>query len=232
MKKVLTLLAILALGVSSALAASDSIDKGGYGATSDLGRAIFYSQPATTGPYYLYAGNASLAFAAEVADDIPTSLVGQAFNEVGCYIIEWGGPPWVTPNGLKISIYGGDCPPDQTGTSYYFTWAQMTTVNQNDPSYWIYYAEAQLPAPVTIVSGMSIGFQVDHGTSQAAPYAGILMADIAYGCGSAYRDGANWGYPRWTSFASLGYNYDLAYSLGLEYTAIGTSTWSSVKALY
>ena len=234
MKKMLTLLAILALGATSALASPASIDAGGFGAAFQTDRAIFYSQVATGGPYALAAGNASVAYASEIADDIPASLAGQSFNQVGCYGIQWGAAG-VVPNGLYIRIYNGDCPPDQVATTtYYMTWAQMTTVNQNDPSYWVYYMEAMLPAPVVISGNMSIGFQLDTGTVQAAPYAGILNTDIVYGCGEAYRDGAFWGYPRWTPYSQStgGAQMDVAYSLGLETTAVDNSTWSSVKALY
>ncbi len=235
MKKMLTLLAILALGATTALAAGpSSIETDGFGADVEMGRAIFYSQPASTGPYNLSAGNSSVAYASEIADGIPNSLVGQSFNEVGVYGIQWGAAG-VTPNGLYIRIYNGQCPPGQTAvTTHYFTWAQMTTVNQNDPSYWIYYMEAQLPAPITITTGMSIGFQMDTGTVQAAPYAGVLNTDIIYGCGEAYRDGAFWGYPRWTPYSQTSTTgpRDVAYSLGLETTATDNSTWSSVKALY
>jgi len=234
MKKMLTLLAILALGATSALASPASIDESGFGAGVDMGRAIFYSQVASGGPYNLSAGNSSVAYASEIADDIPASMAGQSFNQVGVYGIQWGAAG-VTPNGLYILIYNGDCPPDQVAlTTYYFTWAEMTTVNQNDPSYWIYYMEALLPAPVTITAGMSIGFQMDTGNVQAAPYAGVLNTDIIYGCGEAYRDGAFWGYPRWTPYSETATTgpRDVAYSLGLEWVATDNSTWSSVKALY
>jgi hypothetical protein len=226
MKKLLILIAMLAVA-APAFAASSDVNSGNLTANSCVDREMTYCQPA-----FGAAMNASSAFGAELSDDMPDAMAGDVFNQVGGWVLEWGGT-WMNPTGVTINIYSGECPPNLAPAySYFFAWGDLDTTYDPQSGYDAYYFEAMLPDVITIEAGMSVGFVAEIDWGQNAPYAGCCLSDPQGGCGSAYWAGDYWGYPRWYSAADYGYPYDLAYCLGYTVTATDETNFSAVKALY
>ncbi|MCB1164282.1 MAG: hypothetical protein R3C71_04615 [Candidatus Krumholzibacteriia bacterium] len=226
MKKLLVLLGIMALAVP-AFGASSDISSGSIDSNSCVDRDMIYCQSPQGS-----AMNASSAFDAELSDDMPDGMAGQAFNVVGGWVLEWSGT-WMNPTGVTINIYNGECPPDLAPAySYYFAWGDMFTQYDPQGGFDTYYFEAMLPDVITIEAGMSVGFVAEISWGQNAPYVGCALGATTTGCGSAYWAGDYWGYPRWYSAAAYGYPYDLAYCLGYTVTAAEEATFSAVKSLY
>ncbi|MCP4549835.1 MAG: hypothetical protein GY835_25550 [bacterium] len=231
MKKLLSILAILSIA-TAAFAVPSHMEVPGVVIMPDLTRDIIYDQ----GPYALAAGNAQLANNAEIADDIPGSLVGQTFNQVGVYCIQWGATG-ADPIALNVNIYDGSCPPAMAASqSFTIAWGDMAVTDVSESGYWIFYMVANLGDPITITEDMSLGFQIDLGHGADAPYGGFLATEETNitDCES-YRDGETWGYPRWTPYSqttTTGAPRDLAYTLGLLTTAAEAETWSTLKVLY
>ena len=226
MKKLLVLVAILLLAGTASAYVSSHVRSGEVG--GEGGRDMFYCQT----PFAYSAANAQLIFSAELADDIPDEYVGMSFNQVGTYVLQWGGGEH-PPVGVYFNIYDAECPPAQDPIhSYYYTWDQLYTEDVSG-NYWCFYAEALLPDVITIVPAMSIGFVIDMGGTEDAPWAGIAQYDQIMGCGEFYWDAVNWGYERWIPFSTYsGYQEDLAYCIGNSTTAVEGSDWTQIKSLY
>ncbi|MFC1799667.1 hypothetical protein ACFL2Z_01990 [Candidatus Eisenbacteria bacterium] len=161
----------------------------------------------------LYTVNASSPFASWVVDDIPDEFAGMNIVDIVFYVGEWGAA-WTDPSGVYVDFYFSECPPGLTPDApYYFAWSELATeIIYDDPGYYrVVRCKGYFAVPVPIQEEMSIAFQVDTDWGVVAPYAGITMADptILFGDCEAYRDGPEWGYPRWTSW----YPDDVAYCL-------------------
>ena len=214
---------------ATAAFSSEMFSGKGTGESDTINRDMFYCQP----PIGM-AFNASTAFDAELADDVPDALNGQTFNQVGFNVLEWGST-WMNPTGCYVNIYLGECPPTMNpDTSYYFLWADLAPVYQNLDGYDTYYCTATLPDTWTISEPMSIGFVVDNSWGQNAPYCGVATTnfDAWYGDCVAYWAGDYWGFPRWSSASAYGYNIDVGFCLGLIVTPAEESDWSTLKSLY
>ncbi len=236
MKKLIILMAMLAFA-TTAMAAGQMFLESDMAVNGSCDRDMFYCQNgADGGPYIIAAGNAQVFYQAELADDVPADLAGQSFNQVGAYVIQWGGGEH-DPIGLWIHIYDEACPPGMVAVaSYYFLWTDLVTTMMPE-GYWVYGFEALLPDVIAITANMSIGFQVDMGaTSEDPPWAGVLATDVIYGCDESYREfhSSTSDIPRWTAYSvsTGGAQRDIAYCLGLEGTATEDNSWSKVKALY
>jgi len=226
MKKLLTLIAIMALAVSANAWVSSHVHSGVIGDGND--RDMFYCQT----PHMESSANGQLAYLAECADDIPAEYAGQTFNQVGAYCLQWGGGE-ADPVGIYINIYEAACPPTMDpAASYFFPWGDLYTENVSG-GYWVYYFEALLPDVWTVTDGMSIGFTVDLGHGENPPYGGFAWCETVSGCGDWYWAGDNWGLPRWTAFQDYGYGaFDLAFCIGNTTTPAAETHWTQVKSLY
>ena len=195
-------------------------------------REAFYSQlPATSWG----ALNASSGFEAEMADDIPATFAGMEFNEVTFFHAQWGGVDFVAPDALVVTVYDEACPPGMDpSTVFVVPYAELETELLYSDSWYVYACKAILPAMVTITDAMSIGAYLDNPWGIDPPYNGLCYTDEAMvaGC-DAYRDGAYWGWDRWTSMTEyFGYGVDLAYVLGTGTVANEPASWGTIKSLY
>ncbi len=219
MKTLLVLLAILGLAVC-AHAVEPTRAVAPEAVTVPLLAAEFYCQPPNE---YLQTINASSAFDAEVADDIPDEFVGVEIDDVVFYVSEWGGS-WIDPAGVEVRFYDAECPPQQVASmSFYFDWAgiEKELIYDSPGVFTSYRVRVYLPEAVTITADMSIGFVVDCPWGTAAPYAGVVMTedDVIFGDCGAYWDAEYWGYPRWTRVIDyFGTDWDVAYCLSSEPT--------------
>jgi hypothetical protein len=226
MKTMILSLAILALAVS-AYAVESTHGVAPEQVTLPPLQAEFYCQP----PHmYLQTFNASTAFDAEAADDIPDDYVGVEINDVVFYVSEWGAS-WIDPAGVIVNFYDAECPPSQVAyRSFYFDWAGIEKeIIYDDPGWFTSYrVQVYLPELVPIVADMSIGFEVDCLWGTGAPWAGVVMTndDDIYGDCGAYWDGVSWGWPRWTYVLDYyGVNLDVAYCLSSESAGGGEVTF-------
>lgn len=183
-------------------------------------RDTFYEQPP------IWAGiNASDGYGSEIADDIPSFLAGQSFDEITLYVGQWLAE-WTDPVGLAINIYNNQCPPDlEPDLHYEFPWNELVTeLFYHQQGYiTIYKVTAHLPAALTITTDMSLGGYalIDWGDVQ--PYCGFCPTefDALYGCNEAYWAAPSEGAPRWTLMSvATGYYANLAFGLSLSVSPV------------
>ncbi len=221
--KILSLIAVLMMCSLSVQASEEAFlyvpDHGGLQPARDA----FYSQPP------MWAGiNASDGYDTEIADDIPSFLAGQSFNEVTFYVGQWLAV-WTDPFGLALDIYFNQCPPGMESDLHYeFPWSELNPelVYHQTGYMTIYEVTASLPSAVTITTSMSVGGYVIIDWGDGAPYCGFCPTewDVLYGCNELYWDSPTEGAPRWTPLSvATGYFGNLAYGLSMSVAPVPDS---------
>ncbi len=199
------------------------------------------ADPYCQDPYW--AGiNASSAYDAEIADDIPEALVGETITHIKLYVAEWLGL-WQDPESIIVAFYGGVCPPPVSpGISYVIPWGNVESTHFSSSGPMVAYeVTLELPSPLTIDPSTSLGVSLVTPWGQAAPFAGFLLAnpDQSVGCGGFYWDYAAGGAPRWTDGsvvpeidADLAYCLTIAGATAVAEPMVAPATWGHAKSLY
>jgi hypothetical protein len=228
---------VAALMSASLLHAEGPAYCGGPGAPGAGSRDALYCQE----PYYGFSARASTSADAEIADDLPDSLVDREIGAVTFYVAEWLAL-WRDPVSLVVTFYDAECPPDMVPYLLFeFPWDELETqLEWQYSAQTAYSAVATLPDPVTITEDMSIGgCLVTRWPEQ--PYTGFVMSNInePAGCGEAYWDAPLYGAPRWIPISDVAALHgDTAFCLWEAATDVpdgdtrGDVSWGRVKGLY
>jgi hypothetical protein len=196
-------------------------------------RDTFYCQ----NPEYTMLYNISSGFDAEFADDIPVEWIGNTITSVTLWLGEWwygGGPTWTDPLGVRVNFYQESCPPElDPYLTFEVAWDALDkTLVYNSGGSRVYEINVTLSTPVTVGSVMSLGATALIDWGQDEPFTGLCATPmhVSYGACSAYLDGDNWGYERWTALDFFtGIPQDLGYCLTGQPTAVPDNTVADLQ---